>query len=394
MNDLSADIGLLKRQVRDVQSVAGNIQNHLRKLDQPQRARPSPQHLFARAMCCYVLGMRQTRAPAAIAGEVFGNDAALLNGLARPGAIGKSVTNPANTTTAAWAGELVGTGIADLDLLQLLSPQSVYAQLSTRPMTIRVNLSGRGAMKIPSRAPSPTFSPPFLAEGAPIAVRQLALGSTTITPKKAAVISVFTEEMLNRSTPNIEKLIRITMTYDASVSVDSVLLGSAAGDAVSPPGLLAGVAPTAATAGGGLAAFAGDVRALAVAIEATGPLIDPVLIMSSTSALLISVLALGGAADMPIIAASTVPAKRLIMLDAASFGSGEGDQPDISTTNEAMLHEETAPTALSAVGSPNTVAAPTRSMFQTQCIALRLIQDATWAMTRTGRVAYVDTVTW
>ena len=34
------------------------------------------------------------------------------------------------------------------------------------------------------------------------------------------------------------------MTYDATVSIDSVLLGSEASDAVSPPGLLAGVGAT------------------------------------------------------------------------------------------------------------------------------------------------------
>jgi len=33
-------------------------------------------------------------------------------------------------------------------------------------------------------------------------------------------------------------------------------------------------------------------------------------------------------------------------------------------------------------------------MFQTACIVIRLIQDATWAVPRAGRVAYVDGVSW
>jgi hypothetical protein len=123
--------------------------------------------------------------------------------------------------------------------------------------------------------------------------------------EKAAVISMFSEEMLKRSTPNIERLNRAVMAFDTAASVDSVLLGSTAATAIAPAGLLSGVSATTATAGGVLAAFAGDVRALAAAIEATGPLIDPVLIMSSTSALLITVLSQSGAADMPIIAAAS-----------------------------------------------------------------------------------------
>jgi hypothetical protein len=89
-----------------------------------------------------------------------------------------------------------------------------------------------------------------------------------------------------------------------------------------PAGILNGVSAT--TAGGGLAAFAGDVRALAAAIEATGPLIDPVLVMSSRSALMLATLTQN--TDLPIIASPNVPAKRLVMVDAGNFASGEGDE--------------------------------------------------------------------
>jgi hypothetical protein len=106
-----------------------------------------------------------------------------------------------------------------------------------------------------------------------------------------------------------------------------VLLGSTAATAIAPAGLLNDVSATTATAGG-LAAFAGDVRALAAAIEATGPLIDPVLIMSSTSALLITVLSQSGAADMPIIAAAPIisqyakPKDAIDLSFCPAYGSG------------------------------------------------------------------------
>jgi hypothetical protein len=380
----------LHRSISDIQSKISSIDASARRA-----AGPSPHRLLARTLACYVLGRQTARAPTLVAAQLYNNDARLLAALSSPGLIGKSAVAPAQTTVSGWASELATPGNLDLDFLQLLAPNSVYSQLSTRDGAIRVSLAGRGSVKVPSRAPSPSLAAPFIAQGAPIPVRQLGLSAASITPKKAAVISMFSEEMLKASTPSVERLIRAVMAFDTAVAIDGVLLGSTAATVISPPGLLAGVTPTAATAGGGLAAFAGDVRALALAIEATGAMLDPVLFMSTTSALLIAVLSLGGAANMPIIASANVPANRLIMLDAANFASAEGDEPDISSSNEVLLHEEdSAPLMIGTVGTPTIVAAPSRSTFQTNCIAIRLIQDATWAMTRAGRVAYVDAVTW
>jgi hypothetical protein len=201
---------------------------------------------------------------------------------------------------------------------------------------------------------------------------------------------------LKHSTPNIEAIVRATMAYDAAVSVDGVLLGSTAVSTVAPAGILFGVTPTTATAGGGLAAFAGDVRALTLAIEATGPLLAPVLLMSSSSRLLLDVLALGGADNVPIISSPTVPAKQLILVDAGNFASAEGDEPSIDASREVSLHEEdSTPLALvDGVQGAGVVATPMRSTFQTATIALRLLQDLSWIMTRTGRVAYVNSVSW
>ena len=121
-------------------------------------------------------------------------------------------------------------------------------------------------------------------------------------------------------------------------------------------------------------------------------MIDPVRIMSSTPALMLATLTQN--ADLPIISSPSVPAKRLIMLDGANFASAEGEAPDISTSKEVLLHQEdTTPLAIaSGARGSAVVASPSGSMYQTACVALRLLQDTTWAMTRSGRVAYVDGV--
>jgi hypothetical protein len=55
---------------------------------------------------------------------------------------------------------------------------------------------------------------------------------------------------------------------------------------------------------------------------------------------------------------------------------------------------DTVPSALSAVGSPNTVAAPMRSAFQSDVTALRSILPIDWALRRAGAVAVVNGTTW
>ena len=118
--------------------------------------------------------------------------------------------------------------------------------------------------------------------------------------------------------------------------------------------------------------------------------------MSTTSALLLGTQLLGvmkssSIIDVPIIAASTVPATQLILLDGAHFASGECDAPSIDASKEVTLHEEdTVPLPLaSGVTGAAVVAAPERSMFQTACIALRL-HDAEKPALETGDVAKCD----
>src|SRR4051812_16851801 len=102
----------------------------------------------------------------------------------------RTATAPATTTTSGWASQLVATGYADF--LQLLLPNSVFPGLAARAM--RLTFGRNGIISIPSRVATPTIAGSFVAEGAPIPVRQGAVTSLTFTPKKMGVISTFTRE--------------------------------------------------------------------------------------------------------------------------------------------------------------------------------------------------------
>jgi HK97 family phage prohead protease/HK97 family phage major capsid protein len=320
--------------------------------------------------------------------------------------IQRAASAVADTTTSGWASQLVETSIQGF--MEILLPASVYPGLASRGLRLQFGRSG--IISIPTRAATPTIAGSFVAEGAPIPVRQGAFSSQTLTPKKMGVISAFTRQIAQHSTPAIEGLIRNAMQEDTAVAVDSVLLDATAASAIRPAGLRNGVTVITATSGGGFAALVGDVKALigALVTGSNGNIRNPVWIMNPIQALAIALTANAGgefpfAAEInngrfqgySVILSSTVTAGRLILVDAADFVSVEGDAPRFDVSDQATLHmEDTTPLAIGTAGSPATVAAPARSLFQTDSIALRMLMDLNWAMRRAGVVAWTESVTW
>ena len=132
----------------------------------------------------------------------------------------------------------------------------------------------------------------------------------------------------------------------------------------------------------------GDVKKLLAAIA---PAIRPVLLMNATQATTFGILAPNATATTivaPYLAADTVAA-----VDAAAFASALG-VPDFQTNEDAAIHEETVPAPISATGSPNVVAAPVRSLFQTASIGIRTLLDCDWTLRRADAVAVVTGATW
>jgi hypothetical protein len=56
--------------------------------------------------------------------------------------------------------------------------------------------------------------------------------------------------------------------------------------------------------------------------------------------------------------------------------------------------EDTTPLAIVADASPDVVAAPVRSLWQTDTIGIRMILPMNWAMRRTGVIAWTQSITW
>ena len=67
MNDITAEIGLLKRQVRDVQSVTGNVQHLLRRLIEGGSTPSRDGSLVVRLAASQLIARAERRPAAAVA---------------------------------------------------------------------------------------------------------------------------------------------------------------------------------------------------------------------------------------------------------------------------------------------------------------------------------------
>jgi len=317
----------------------------------------------------------------------------------------RAASAPALTTVTGWAAELAQTTYAGL--MPLLMPKAILTRLAARGLSLGFGAAGR--IVIPTRNRTPSLAGSFVGEGLPIPVRQGAFSSQTLTPKKMAVITTWTKEMDEHSIPAIEGLLREAIQQDTSVAVDTVLLDANPATVIRPAGLLNGVSVTTATAGGGLAALIGDIGALISAITTNtfGNVRGLVWLTNPTDMLRASLtaaantgifpfrddIARGTLNGIPIIDSATVTAKTLILVDAADFVAVGGDAPRMEMSDQATLHmEDTTP--LELVASPSTVAAPQRSLFQTDSLALRMVLPLNWVQRRTGTVAWTQNVTW
>lgn len=315
----------------------------------------------------------------------------------------RAAVDPAKTTVSGWASELIET--ETVAFLETLREISFYPRLAALGANLQFG-PGRGQIKVPARAASPSISGSFVAEGSPIPVRRIGLTSATLSPHKMGVISYFTREVAKYSTPQIENLLRQEIRGDTADTIDTLLIDTTAGSTTRPAGLLNGISALTASTAGGWQAIMEDIDTLAAPFDTAKAGRSLVLLMNRREARKLNFVPgpddrLGSMrqllADSGItpISSVNVPAGRLIMIDAADFATAAGDQPEFDVSEQAVIHaEDTSPAQIGTAGSPAVVAAPVISMFQTASIALRMLLDVTWAMRRTGMVQWIDGADW
>jgi HK97 family phage major capsid protein len=320
--------------------------------------------------------------------------------------VSKAVQNPALSNVTAYAGELTDSAI--LALLDTLRATAILPKCT--PLAKQHIFQGNTALKVPFRSGSSTqAAAAFRAEGAPIPVGGLTFSSLSLTPKNMGVILTATEEMLSRSTISLAAYMQSAIVEDTAEALDTIFMDATAGSTTRPAGVRNGVAggDTRAAAGTGTTADKiTDIKACVSAMATAKMGKAPVWIMgvnnwlavsmalTATGALQFPETAQGKLAGFPVVVSQAAPSDVVLLVDFAEYSFALGN-PNFLASNVATIHEETVPLALSAVATPNTVAAPIRSLFQTNSWALRMMLDADWSKLRTGgMVQQLTSVAW
>lgn len=334
------------------------------------------------------------------------------------GQVNKAAQNPAMTNVAGWAAELVRDSYSAF--MELLLTESIVPQI---PMA-RHEFDGFGKIVIPTREPGAAgqnLAGAFRAEGAPIRVGRGNVGKKELTPKSMGVIGTFTKELLRRSTPNIEQLVRDWMVTDTAEVLDSIYLDAVAGDAIRPAGIRNGLAAgnTAASTGNTAAQIQADIRARLTAMTTARLGSRPVWLMNPARlwGVAMSLTAAGDKAfpeasatpprlaGIPVLTSLNVPADVVFLVDAA-YVTFAGGAPTFEGTDVATIHEDDGapnadgvtgdtvlPIATGAAGA-GVVATPVRSLFQTHSAAVKAVWEIDWAVLRAGAVQTITAVGW
>jgi len=319
----------------------------------------------------------------------------------------KAAQNPAMFGTAGYAQELgqmaYGQLMGQLREAALL-PRAV-------PLMQQHQFNGATSIYVPMRAGGNTdAAAAFRAEGAPIPVKGLTFTSQSLTPKNMGVILTATEEMLSRSSIDLSSYFQSAIITDTAEALDVAFLSSTAGSTTTPAGIQNGVTggDTRAAAGTGTTAnIVTDIKtmltAMAVAnmggagarfIMSTKNWYTLSMALTATGALQFPETANGMLANTPVLVTNRLNDNLVLLVDFAQITCAFGS-PLFLASNVATIHEESVPAAISTVGTPNVVAAPVRSLFQTNSWALRMMLDADWKKLRTtGLVQQLTSVAW
>jgi hypothetical protein len=299
----------------------------------------------------------------------------------------RASVNPADRATTGWAAEFAGNVVGPF--LSGIAVKSAAARLFQE--CLRLELSGHNAALLPAMTTFPTSS--FVAEGAPIPAVQGVFANVTLGPvRKLALITGMTEELAKHSAESAEAIIRTAIAEAAAKTLDQYVFDNVAASTSRPAGLLNGVTPLTPTAGGGQAACITDIKNLVAAIVTAGGGSNIQFFANPAQAVVFA--AFFPFSKLPMIPTSALAANTVAAIEVDAIASGFSGAPDITTSREALVHWDTSPQPIGTPGSPNVVAAVTRSAFQQAELLLKMIVRCAWIARAPGMVQVVNSTTW
>ncbi|MGY8661781.1 hypothetical protein Q3C01_05355 [Bradyrhizobium sp. UFLA05-109] len=327
-------------------------------------------NLFTRSLAARTIASLRRGKAADVAAELWPSDRLLHQHITR------AASNPAMTGVAGWAAELAQKRVADV--IEALGPVSGAADVLKQCLVL--DWDGAGIISAPGFVANAANSG-FVAEGAPIAVRQLNVGPAQLLPYALATIAALTREMVEGS--NAEALIRDALVRSTGLAFDAVFFGNAAATAAQPAGIRNGIAALGASNNADLyEAFADDFAALIDAVSAVGGK-GPYVLVGCPGRVATMLLHYQSQPNpnFAFVASSAMGGDVMAIAPQAIVAALSADQ-DVETANAATLVMDTAPGAAGTMG-------PEAEMWQTDSIAVKVRWPVSWALRNAGAVAWL-----
>lgn len=310
----------------------------------------------------------------------------------------KAAVTAVNTTTDA---ALIGNEGGFADFVEFLRPMTIVGKFGANgiPALRRV------PFRVPLIRQTGGSVGYWVGEGKPKPLTKPQWGRTELNPLKAANIAVATMEALRDSSPSAEVLLRDDLAAAIVAAIDSAYIDPAnAGSAgVKPASITNGI--TAIPSGGNdAAAIREDARkAMTIFVTAENPLNSGVWIMSTTTALALSLMrtaldapefpgiSMNGGTFMglPVIV-SSYAGDNVVLQNAQDVWFADDGEVAVDMSTEASLQMMDNPTNDSVTPTATDLV----SMFQTNSVAFRAERTVNWLRRRDTGVAVISGVEW
>lgn len=353
---------------------------------------------FARLAKVKALAKLDGESVRTVAKELYGEDSDIY------GLVTKAAVPAGTTAEGNWAGALVGEGTSVIaDFVEFLRPRTILGRFGQNGVPSLRNVP----FNVPLVGQTSGGQGYWVGEGKAKPLTSFGYERNLLDIFKVANIAVVTEELLRRSTPAAEGLIRDNLAdaIAARLDTDFVNPAKAAVAGVSPASITNGLTAVVST-GGDADAIRADVRALmATFIAAQNAPTAGVWIMGTLTALGLSMMVnplgqpefpglsmTGGTFNgMPVIVSDYIGAGVVVLANASDIYLADegGVQVDMSREASLEMADNPAHNSDTPTGATSLV-----SMFQTNSVAFRVERYINWARRRPSAVAILTGATW
>lgn len=326
-------------------------------------------------------------------------------------------TTPGATVPATTGSALIRSEHLGSEFIEMLRPQLIVTRM---PGMRRLGFDGAGQLIIPRQ--NGGVAGGYVGEAQNIRVQNLVLGQLTLAPSKLAVIVPTTVELLDRSDPGIEQLIRDDMLAGTAQTIDNAFFSTGAAGAA-PAGILNGIAqvPGAAIPANPTVVQVTDaLRAMIQALRnANVPMTSPVWIMNARTKEYLRLqrsaatdvfvwkaeMDAGTLLSYPVIDSTSIPIPfppgtgantAYALIDASQLIWAEDRAPMIDASEHASIIASDNPSQGGTppggtATPPGTDTTPYYSAFQNDLVFMRIRMRHTWARRHNVAVAWALT---